>query len=443
MTPHARARIAARLRREAEEGRWPRAHLVQQIHEQARTPTVLMAWRLAMGWSQLDLAREIRQASETTDKPCSPGPSPHQISRWESSGGTVSPYYRMLLASAYGVTPGHLGANVSGFHPLTTPEGDDVHRRQFLTAAATTAAVVPLTDIRQILDAPLRRMLPASDLQHWSEVVDKHVTSYATTGPAHLIEALTPDLAEVSQLANRYPHQRDLQVITSRLCGLTGALHTDLDSSIEAQGWLRTAAGYARLADDAVMRTWLAMAGAMDAYYSHRPAETIRISTQAQESIGEAGGCALAQLLGLQARAHAIEGDRDAATEALHAARRVHEGAPVDDSFFGFPEKQLVAYSASVLSHTGDPAAWDVQEQAIELHHDAPVDQAVLRLERADFQLLAGDVDASAQTATQAVQGLAASERIPLLLDQAYAYASRLEELSPEAASDYRSHLQQ
>ncbi|WP_435109202.1 hypothetical protein [Nocardiopsis synnemataformans] len=441
MTPHARAKIAARLRQEAEDGQWSRAYLVQRIHEQARTPTVLMAWRLSMGWSQLDLACEIQQAAEATADPCAPAPSPHQISRWESSGGTVSAYYRSLLATVYGVTPGRLGANVSGFHPLANPEGDDVHRRQFLTTAASTAAVVPLADIRQILDAPLRRVLPTSDIQHWSAVVEGHVSSYGTTKPANLIEALTPDLAEVSQLAKRFPHQRDLQMITSRLCGLTGALHTDLDNSTEAQGWLRTATGYAELADDAVMRTWSAMASAMDAYYAHRPAETVRISVKARESIGDEGGCALAQLVGLQARAHAFEGDKEAAAEALHAACDIHQSAPIDDGFFGFPEKQMVAYSASVLSHTGDPSAWDVQDQAIELHQDAPLDLAVLRLERATFQLLTGDVDASAVTATDAVRKLDPSQRIPLFLDQASAYASRLEEHSPQAASTYRSHL--
>jgi tetratricopeptide (TPR) repeat protein len=318
-----------------------------------------------------------------------------------------------------------------------------VDRRNFLRLAASTPLVVPLAQVRDHFDVPLRRQLPPADLDHWQEVVADHAAAYATTPPARLLEAMTPDLTEISALANRYPHQRPLQVTAARACGLTGALHTDLEDA-EAEDWLRTAAGYARLAEDAPMRTWVAMARAMDAYYTQRPRQVVRIADQARRSIGDGGGAALVQLTGLAARAHSAQGDADSAHDALESATELHAEVSTEDAdteFFGFPARQLTMYASSVYSHTGDDRAWDTQDEALEHFGDDPLSQTVILLERAEYVLERGDIDQAASIATNALDALNDDERIPLLLGQAHHLADRLDEHSPEAAADFRHHL--
>lgn len=55
------------------------------------------------------------------------------------------------------------------------------------------------------------------------------------------------------------------------MCGLAGALHTDLGHGRSAREWLHTATGYARHSGDLTQRYWTAMAQAMTAPYTTPP----------------------------------------------------------------------------------------------------------------------------------------------------------------------------
>jgi len=66
----------------------------------------------------------------------------------------------------------------------------------------------------------------------------------------------------------QYPQQHDLARLASRLCGLTGAVHTDLGDRRAARDWLHTAGRYAGMSGDLATRYWVAMAQAMTATYA-------------------------------------------------------------------------------------------------------------------------------------------------------------------------------
>jgi hypothetical protein len=107
--PRRRAKIAARLRAEAANTRVCRPELVHRIVRCARTPTVLMAWRLACGYTQRQLAEEIQHEAEVRGAPCAPSPSVQQLSRWENGSEKVGVFYQPLFAAGYGVPPDRLG----------------------------------------------------------------------------------------------------------------------------------------------------------------------------------------------------------------------------------------------------------------------------------------------------------------------------------------------
>ncbi|GAA3745057.1 hypothetical protein GCM10022205_34940 [Spinactinospora alkalitolerans] len=420
---------------------------MQAVHFKAETPTLLMAWRLTCGHTQRQVVDGLGQVGDEAGAPCAPNTS--QLSRWEAGADRVGPFYRRLFALFYGASPAKLGFPVPpppiAPDPIDREGDDDVDRRGFLGIAATTAPVVlPLGEVRQRLESPLKRLLPAADLEHWVSVADRHIAAYGTCTPADLLSALSEDLEEISALAGRYSHQRELQMVAARLCGLTGALHTDLDDDAEARDWLATAGGYARLADDASMRTWGAMAQAMLAYYGHRPAEVIAVAERARRGIGGDGGAARVQLTGLAARAHARLGDHDTARDALTAATELFSSVPdeeADDGFFGFPETQLSMYESSVLSLIGDPGAWSAQTTALDAYAGDPLSYSLILFDRARWQLRRGSVDDAAATAVTALADLRPAERLPLLLDQARALGGGIAERSPGTAEDYRGRI--
>ncbi|WP_344977441.1 hypothetical protein [Salinactinospora qingdaonensis] len=449
MDSRKRARIADDLRTHAAEQDWTRWELVQAVHVKAETPTLLMAWRLACGHTQRHVIDGLRLIGDDTGTPCSPNIS--QLSRWEAGADGVGPFYRRLFALFYGTSPASLGFPAPPppitSDPITCKGDDDVDRRSFLGLAATTTApaVLPLGEIRQRLESPLKRLLPTADLAYWTDTTDRHITAYGTCTPADLLVRLSEDLDEVSALANRYSHQRDLQMVAARLCGLTGALHTDLNDEAEARTWLTIAGGYARLAEDAPMRTWVAMAQAMLAYYGHRPDESIQIAEKARRDIGDSASAGLVQLTGLTARAHARLGDHDAARQTLAGATTLFSSVPAEeasDGFFGFPEIQLSMYESSVLSHIGDAAAWNAQTSALDAYAGDPLSYTLISLDRARWQLQRGKAEDAALTATTALEDLRPAERLPLIVDQAVVLGDDIAVESPQAGNTYKENLE-
>lgn len=170
------------------------------------------------------------------------------------------------------------------------------------------------------------------------------------------MERLTPDLSNLADLAGQYSQQRDLARLAFRLCGLAGAVHTDLGDHRAARDWLHTASRYAAMSGDPAARYWVAMAQAMTATYAPAPARVLAIAGKATAEVGPSSSAAAAQLTGLSARAYAALADPRVARTQLAAAERIAGRltvAQADEVFFGFPRREMAMYTSRVLAATG------------------------------------------------------------------------------------------
>ncbi|SDG75199.1 hypothetical protein SAMN05421505_107183 [Sinosporangium album] len=445
-----RETITTELRARAAKESWSPWQLVQAVHQEAATPTLLMAWRLASGQVQTDVIAGVRGLATDEGHPCTDGaPSVQNYSKWENGHGGPGTFYRRYLALWFRCPLERLGlaepepiATLVGHAQvpvvLTDPE-DPLERRQFLSLAAATP-LISLEDTRSRMETGLRRVLPAADLEHWADVAAGHVAAYGTRPPGLLLTKLRPDLDEIAALAERYPHQTDLHLIASRLCGLVGALYTDLDFEREARDWLHTAGRYAHLSGDSTQRYWIAMAQAMTAFYGSAPARVIAITDRARATLGRTPSAPAAQLAGLAARAHAHLGAGDRAVAELDTAQTIFgklTPGQTDEPFFGFPKAEMTMYSSQVLSRTGDARAWDEQDRALAAYpDDDPMDRPLILLDRARYVAGQGDSDQAAKIASDAITALPADLRVPLLVGQTRQVAALIARRSPHAATD-------
>jgi hypothetical protein len=445
-----REKVAGELRAAAASRDWPPWQLTQAIRDRAGTPTLLMAWRLAAGQTQEQVTAGLRGLAADRRTPCAPSPSKQQLSRWENGHESPGRLYGPLLGLWYRTTLDRLGLAADDpivtsvpAAPAAAEEDEDVDRRQFLQLAAAAPLIPALDDTRRKMNADLRHVLPADELARWGDVADAHVAAYGQQPPAQLLTALQPDLADLADLTSGYPRERDLSLVASRLCGLTGALHTDLGNDRQAADWLHTAARYAALSGDVPQQYWTAVAHAMSALYGPRPGQVITIASRARARLGSSASAPAAQLAGLAARAHAKAGQPAAAREELDLATQILGASDPDGGFFGFPERELLMYQSGVLTAAGDAGAWDAQDAALAAYPDSdPMDRPLILLDRArHLAAQARDPQAAAQTAIGAISDLPAPLRVPLLVTQAGTITPVIAALSPQAAGQYSDEL--
>jgi hypothetical protein len=307
---------------------------------------------------------------------------------------------------------------------------------------AAVPVLAQLDDIRRRMDTGLRHALPADEIARWNDIATTHIAAYGQRPPAQLLTSLSPDLAELAELTGQYPRERDLSLIASQLCGLTGALHTDLAHDRAARDWLYTAAHYGHMSGSTTQQYWVAMAQAMSAFYGPSPLRAVTIASKARAALGDTACPPAAQIAGLAARAQARAGRPAEARAELATAERMHGRAPADDGFFGFPGPELLMYRSQVLTLIGDSAAWDAQTSALTAYPlDDLMDRPLIYLDRARYQARRGDADAAAQTALQAIADLPVPMRVPLLAAQASALGTDIGQVAPSAATRYREEL--
>jgi hypothetical protein len=328
-----------------------------------------------------------------------------------------------------------------------TSKEDHVDRRGFLSLTAAVPVLFQLDQVRRRMDTDLRHVLPAAEVEQWTQIASQHAAAYGTLPPGTLLERLAPDLSDLADLAGQYPQQRDLARLASRLCGLTGALHTDLGDGRAARDWLHTASRYAAMSGDLATQYWIAMAQAMTATYAPDPARVLAIAGKATAELGPCPAAAAAQLTGLAARAHAALGDPGAARTQLAAAGRIAENltaAQADEVFFGFPRREMAMYTSQVLTATGDTAAWTAQTNALSSYPASdPMDRPLILLDRARYLARHGEPDQAASVGATAITTLAPSQRVPLLISQARAAGRAITAASPQTGRQYSQILRE
>jgi transcriptional regulator with XRE-family HTH domain len=448
------------LRKQAAQQGWTSWQLARRVHDKARTPTLLMAWRLAAGLTQAELAEAVRGLAADAGSPCSPStPSCQQISRWENGHDRPGAFYQGLLAVWYRTDPARLGligtlGITEQFDRPAEPaaeneddeDRDDVNRRKFLALAAAPV-LFQLDQVRRRMDADLRHVVPPADADRWAQISDQHVLAYGTVPPGILLERLTPDLTELAELIGQYPQQRELTKLAARLSGLTGALHTDLGDGRAARDWLHTAGRLSAVCGDLTTEYWIAMAQAMTAMYPPDPARVVDIAGRAAARLGPHPCAASAQLTGLLARAYAEAGDAVMARATLAAAERTAASLTAqqaDEFFFGFPSRAMLMYTSGVLTAIADPAAWDFQTEALASYPVSdPIDRPLILLDRASHLARTGEPDSAADLAICVIAGLAPTWRVPLLISRADAVGKLINASSAHVGRRYRQALRE
>lgn len=439
------------LQERADLAGWTPWQLASRIHQTMRTPTMLMAWRLASGLTQAGLADSLRGLAADAGTPCNPStPSCQQISRWENGHDRPGAFYQGLLAAWYRTDPARLGLIgdpdlivMQGLEPVDDSPEDEVNRRGFL--ATTVPTLYRLDQIRRRMDADLRHILPAAEADHWVLVADRHVAAYGVMPPRKLMERLAPDLAELADLVSQYPQQRDLTRIAARLCGLTGALHTDLGDDRAAWNWLHTASRYAAMSGDVATSYWVAMAQAMTATYSADATRVLAIVGKTAAELGPYSGAPAVQLTGLTARAYAVCGELPTARTQLAMAERMFgrlTAAQANEKFFGFPRREMMMYTAQVLTAVGDPAAWGVQTEALSRYPATdPIDRPLILLGRAHYLARSAAPHEAMLVASSAITDLAPVWRVPLLIREARAVGAAITAASAQVGHQYADIL--
>lgn len=429
---------------------------MSRIYEDARTPTLLMAWRLASGLTQAELAESVRQLAVDAGAPCSPStPSCQQISRWENGHDKPGAFYQELLAAWYRTDPARLGligtlriipAEDHLPAPAVQEEEDEVERRRFLVVAAAPV-LFQLDQIRRRMDADLRRVLPAADTDLWAQVTSQHVATYGRVPPATLLERLTPDLSDLADLVGQYPQQRELTKMAARLAGLAGALHTDLGEDRAARDWLHTADRLAAMSGDPTTEYWVAMAQAMTATYPPNPDRVLYIARRTADKLGPYQCAGAAQLTGLVARAHAETGDAAMARDALSAASRIAENlttVQADEVFFGFPQRAMLMYTSGVLTAIHDRAASQALNEALSAYPASDVvDRPLILLDQARHLARAAHPEQAADIAIRAITELAPAWRVPLLISKARAVGKTIATTSAQVHQKYSQSLRE
>ena len=452
-----RESVITDLRQQAARYGWTPWQLARRVHENARTPTLLMAWRLAAGLTQAELGESVRRLAADAGSPCGPStPSCQQISRWENGHEKPGAFYQELLAAWYRTDPARLGligtmrmadtgdcALASG---AQQEDEDDVNRRRFLAVAAGPV-FFQLDQIRRRMDVDLRRVLPPAETDLWAQIISQHVAAYGRVPPAILLERLTPDLSDLAELVGQYPQQRDLTQAAARLTGLTAALHTDLRDDRAARAWLHTAGRLAAMSGDIATEYWVAMADAMTATYPTNRDRVLSIARRAADELGPDRCAGAAQLTGLVARAHAEAGDAAKARAALSAATRIAESlttAQADEVFFGFPHRETLMYTSAVLTAIGDPAAGQAQTEALAAYPVSdPVDRPLILLDQASYLARSADPEHAADVAIGAITELAPVWRVPLLISKARAVGKTIATTSAQAYRRYSQTLRE
>jgi hypothetical protein len=304
-----------------------------------------------------------------------------------------------------------------------------------------------LDQVRRRMDTDLRHVLPNAEVDQWEQTVERHIAAYGKVPPGALLTQLTPDLSELSDLVGQYPQQRDLTRLAARLCGLTGALCTDLGDERGACSWLRTSARLAMNSDDISTRYWVAMAEAMTATYLPDPARVLTVAAKAVVELGPCVCAAAAQLTGLAARAYAAMNHPEAARARLAAAEHMASrltSAQSDEVFFGFPSREMTMYVSQVLTATGDPAAWDALTHALS-HYSATdqMDRPLILFARARYLARRGEPAAATEVATGALTSLAPAWRVPLLIGEARAVGKAISETAHAAGRQYAQILRE
>jgi tetratricopeptide (TPR) repeat protein len=256
----------------------------------------------------------------------------------------------------------------------------------------------------------------AASIQYLDQAIERVARAYLTAAPAELTEEVRLHVAWVRRLLDnsRAPAQHHrLYVQFGYLTGILAQLSLAQGDHDATQGYCAAAMQAADEAGDGQLRAWILSIQAMLAAYTNRHQDVIDLTGAGLQAAGQAASATAVKLASLQARAHAVLGDRQAAEAALARARQTTAQVQPEEQergLFAFPEEKLASHEGQVWLQLGAPErAQESLQRALRLLDSAkgarrsPVDQAMVRLHLTRSHAELGQFDEARQQAEEAL----------------------------------------
>lgn len=307
------------------------------------------AWRLALDWTQGDVAREymLRNENTTMDAP--------RISKWEAwpYGGTAldpSILAALALAFGHGCTAADLvddadraRLTASGRYHFSPAPAALSRPRPANTGGALWQAGPDISDIVEAVAAQAAHETwqhLASDatsiepmgIQVMHEQLTELSRAYAKTPPAVMLtraRQVRDSTYKMLEQTRRPAQLVDLNLAAGMSCALLASASFDLGQHGAALAQIRAADRYADMAGHPGLQAWAGGFAALVAYWDGRPGEAVQVVEAAIEQAPV--GTPTARLQSIRARAYALVDDRRRVVEALAAADDALGAGQVDE----------------------------------------------------------------------------------------------------------------
>lgn len=340
--------------------------------------------RRARGWSQGRLADAINdQFGTSLDR--------EYISRWERSKVRPGAFYLRCLSSVLDV-------------PLAVLEGEEVHRRTFLSTVAATA-VAPVVASDLIESGFASRLAGGPSAEAWEAKLATYGTDYMSLGAADIQRRVAHELVVVQQQLDN-PR---LWSVASRLMTLYAKTFPGSDGE-RAVNWYRMAAKAADESGNDEARVWVRGRAAIALGYEGAALGVADVA--ADQALAISDKPSLGRLNAIMGRAHAaaIRGDRDKARSLLVDGRRVFDkvGSDEQTSDYAVPWWRMNVFISLLAARLGDErTAVEAQDAARrELPATLPRFATHLDMHRGLMLARAGDRSGGAAHARAALEAL-------------------------------------
>ncbi|MDN3354508.1 hypothetical protein [Actinomadura sp. DC4] len=315
-------------------------------------------------------------------------------------------------------------------------DGDEteMNRRQLLRRISSglglgvsVASIEAVDSLRTVAEATIERgALSPQVLDSWEHRINEHVHDYATRPARELLQDLIIDFSDLQALLDRCRSPRTGKILVhllGRAAAVIAVVIDDLGATRTARSWMRTARTAAVEAGDRPHVAWtLAREAFFLLHYGHSGRSALEMS-RAATAAARVTWSARVMAPTVAARAHARRGATHEAIAALDEADRAfeHLGAEATQGLFGWSYRQMTFSAGKALTTLGETRrALAAQDRALALFPAEEVlDPALIRLDRAQALIRAGDVTEGCRFGADTLRGLPPAFHSPLIVSWA------------------------
>ena len=262
----------------------------------------------------------------------------------------------------------------------------------------------------ELADALTRSSISAQTLDHMERAVYGHALGYPSTPPAAMLVPVRQQLRRLRQALSQpqtLAIRRRAVRLVGVLSGIAGNLSVDTGRDDQAVTFFELGRLAGNEADDGDLTAWVLATHSIAPFFAGQPTEAATLLDEADELARRASGPRRwAWIQAHRARAHAAAGDGATALACLDSARAAMDSVtepPYGTDFFDSPRLDGLAGSTYLLLRDPDGAT-ELLSRA--LTGRAPADakgRALLTLDLAEAQVIAGDLDHASELAGQAL----------------------------------------